>query len=71
MQHRIKVRYRSQPPKPWKWEIYLGDHLVSASNESYASQDEAHAAGRAALDQVTSGQSVSHEIQDGRLVQKK
>ena len=70
MQHRIKVRYRSQPPKPWKWEIYLGDHLVTASNESFADQDEAHSAGRAALDQLTSGHTTSHEIRDGRLVPK-
>ena len=70
-QHRIKVRYRSKPPKPWKWEIYLGDHLVTASNESYASQDEAHGGGRVALDLLTSGHPVSHEIQDGCLVPKK
>ena len=70
MPHRIKVRYRSRPPKPWKWEIYLDDRLITASNESYATQDEAHSAGRTALDDMTSGHTASHEIRDGRLVPK-
>jgi len=49
---RIKIRQRSPFPKPWKWEIYVGKRLVTASHESYASQDEAHSAGRHAVDQI-------------------
>jgi hypothetical protein len=49
---RIKIRYRSPFPKPWKWEIYVGKRLITASNESYASQGEAHDAGRDALDRM-------------------
>ena len=49
---RIKIRQRSPFPKPWKWEIYVGKRLVTASNESYASQNEAHGAGRDALDRM-------------------
>lgn len=49
---RIKVRQRSLPPKPWKWEIYVGKRLITASHESYASQHEAHAYGRAELDRI-------------------
>jgi hypothetical protein len=49
---RIKLRQRSPFPKPWKWEIYVGKRLITASNESYASQVEAHGAGRHALDRI-------------------
>ena len=49
---RIKIRHRSPFPKPWKWEIYVGKRLITASNESYASQNEAHGAGRTALDRI-------------------
>lgn len=52
MEVKIKIRHRSPPPTPWKWEIYVGKHLVTASNESYASQEEAHSAGREALDRM-------------------
>jgi hypothetical protein len=52
MQVRIKIRYRSPPPTPWKWEIYVGKRLITASNESYASQGEAHGASRQALDRI-------------------
>jgi len=41
MEVRIKIRQRSPLPKPWKWEIYVGKRLVTASNESYTSQHEA------------------------------
>lgn len=70
MQYRIKVRYRAAPPTPWKWELYLDERLVTASNEGFAYQDEAYRAGRAALDQTMSPQTVSHEIRDGRMVPK-
>jgi hypothetical protein len=46
---RIKIRPRSPFPKPWKWEIYVGKRLITASADPYASQDEAHAAGRDAV----------------------
>jgi hypothetical protein len=49
---RIKIRQRSPFPKPWKWEIYVGKRLITASNESYASQGEAHGAGRHAVDRI-------------------
>jgi hypothetical protein len=49
---RIKIRQRSPFPKPWKWEIHVEKRLVTASNESYASQDEAHGAARKALDRI-------------------
>jgi hypothetical protein len=52
MEVRIKVRVRSQLPKPWKWEIYVGKRLITVSNESYVSQDEAHGAGRDALARI-------------------
>ena len=52
MEVRIKIRQRSPFPKPWKWEIYVGKRLITASNESYASQHEAHGAGRDALDRI-------------------
>jgi hypothetical protein len=52
---RIKIRQRSPFPRPWKWETYVGKRLVTASNESFASQDEAHAAGRNALDRIVLG----------------
>jgi hypothetical protein len=52
MELRIKIRQRSPLPKPWKWEIYVGKRLVTASHASYASQDEAHAAARGALDRI-------------------
>ena len=52
MEVRIKIRHRSPPPKPWKWEIYVGARLITASHESYASQGEAHRAGRDALDRI-------------------
>ena len=53
-QYVVKVRHRSQPPTPWKWEIYDSLHLVTASNESFASQAEAHAAGHEALNRLMS-----------------
>ena len=49
---RVKIRHRSPPPKPWKWELFVGQRLITASNESYASQSEAHGAGRDALDRI-------------------
>jgi hypothetical protein len=49
---RIKIRHRSLPPKPWKWEVYVGNRLVTASNECYASQAEAHSAGREAVGRI-------------------
>ena len=49
---RIKIRQRSPFPKSWKWELYVGKRLITASNESYASQEVAHAAGRVALDRI-------------------
>ena len=52
MDMRIKIRHRSPFPKPWKWEIFVGKRLITASNESYASQREAHGAGRDALDRI-------------------
>jgi hypothetical protein len=52
MDVQIKIRHRAPFPKPWKWEIYVGKRLITASNESYASQDEAHGAGRDALDRI-------------------
>ena len=50
----IKVRHRAQPPRPWKWEIYAGLHLVTASSESFASQGEAHDAAHEALNRLIS-----------------
>jgi len=52
---RIKIRYRSPFPKPWKWEIHVGKRLVTASSEAYATQTEAHKAGRDALDRIVLG----------------
>jgi hypothetical protein len=52
MEVRFKNRHRSPSPKPWKWEIYVGKRLITASNESYTSQDEAHGAGRDALARI-------------------
>jgi hypothetical protein len=49
MDVRIKIRQRSPFPEPWKWEIYVGKRPITASRESYASQTEAHGAGRDAL----------------------
>jgi hypothetical protein len=49
---RIKIRHRSPSSEPWKWELYAGKRLITASHESYASQDEAHAAGRNAADRI-------------------
>jgi hypothetical protein len=49
---RIKIRHRSPLPNPWKWEIYVGKRLITASDECYASQHEAHGAGRDALDRI-------------------
>jgi len=48
----IKIRRRSPFPTPWKWEIYVGKRLITASKVSYASQYDAHGAGRAALDRI-------------------
>ena len=53
-QYVVKVRHRSHPPKPWKWEIYDGVRLITASNESFGTQVEAHAAGREAMDRLLS-----------------
>lgn len=47
---RIKIRHRSSTSLPWKWELYVGKRLVTASHESYATQ--ADAAGRTAVDRV-------------------
>ena len=52
MKARIKIRSRSPFPKPWKWEIYVGKRLITASHESYAPQTEAHGAGRDALGRI-------------------
>lgn len=49
---RIKIRHRGPPDRPWKWEIFVGKRLVTASHESFVSQDDAHAAARAALDRI-------------------
>lgn len=49
---RIKIRQRSPFPTPWKWEIFVGERLITASDKSYASQTEAHGAGRDALDRI-------------------
>jgi hypothetical protein len=40
------------PPNPWKWEIHVDKRLISASHSSYPSQEEAHKAGRDALDKM-------------------
>jgi hypothetical protein len=52
MEVRIKIRHRSPPPKPWKWEIHVGRRLITASNESYETQEDAHSAGRDALARI-------------------
>ena len=52
MEVHIKIRQRSPLPKPWKWEIYVGKRLITASNESFISQHEAHGAGRDALARI-------------------
>ena len=49
---RIKIRHRGIPPEPWKWEIYVGKRLITASDDFYATQEDAHGAGRDALDQI-------------------
>ena len=49
---RIKIRLRSRPPTPLKWEIHVGKRLVTASNTSYATQGQAHDAGKAALNGI-------------------
>ena len=54
MEVRIKIRQRSPFPKPWKWEIYAGLRLVTASSESFASQIEAHDAAHKALNRLIS-----------------
>ena len=46
---RIRLRHRSLPPTPWKWEIVAGQKIVTASHESFISQGAAHYAGRKAL----------------------
>jgi hypothetical protein len=52
MEVRIKIRQRSPLPNPWKWEIYVGKRLITASELSFASQHEAHGAGRDALARI-------------------
>jgi hypothetical protein len=49
---RIKIRHRSLTPTPWKWEIFVGKRLVTASHKSYATQGEAHEAARAEVDRL-------------------
>ena len=61
---RIKIRHRSPFPKPWKWEMYVGKRLVTASNESYASQDEAHGAGKDALDRMVLESAHARKLRD-------
>jgi hypothetical protein len=64
---RIKIRQRSPPPKPWKWEIYVGKRLVTASHDSFASQTEAHGAGRGALDRIVLDFATRPKVGDRRL----
>ena len=52
MEVRIKIRRRSSFPTPWKWEIYVGQRLITASDESYDTQNEAHSAGSDALARI-------------------
>jgi hypothetical protein len=52
MEVRIKIRQRCPLPNPWKWEIYVGKRLITASGVSFASQHEAHGAGRDALARI-------------------
>jgi len=49
---RIKIRHRGIPPEPRKWEIYLGERLITASHDFYATQEDGCSAGRDALDQI-------------------
>jgi hypothetical protein len=49
---RIKIRHRSSTPTPWKWEIFVGKRLVTASHKSYATQGEAHESARAEVDRL-------------------
>jgi hypothetical protein len=70
---RIKIRQRAPFPKPWKWEIYVGDHLVTASHDSFASQEQAYASGQEALERFVAEpqrEAISHKIHEGRMVPK-
>jgi hypothetical protein len=70
METRIKIRRRSPFPKPWKWEIYVGDRLITASDASYASQAEAHASARSALSGRADRKAITHVVREGRMVPK-
>ena len=52
--YRVEVKHRSQPPSPWKWEIYHGDQpiWVEQSRESFQSRDAAFQAGSEALERL-------------------
>jgi tRNA(Ile2) C34 agmatinyltransferase TiaS len=55
----IRVRWRSQSPKPWKWEIVVDGRVKTASHESFSTKSEAHAAARAAFKDLNGGSSSS------------
>jgi hypothetical protein len=55
MKYSIKVRHRSAGSKPWKWEIFAGGHLVTASHDFFGTQFEAHRLGRDAVKQLQDG----------------
>ena len=59
MQYHLKIRRRSPYPKPWKWEIYAVDRLITASHESFATQQEAHDRGQAAMDEMAADRGVN------------
>lgn len=45
----IKVRHRSHDGTPWKWEMRADNSLITGSHDSFATQSEAHRAGRIAM----------------------
>jgi hypothetical protein len=76
---RVRIRQRSPFPKPWKWEIVVGDRLVTSSHESFATQNEAYIFGRDALARMAALEgwypradrnAISHEIHQGCMVPK-
>lgn len=63
MEIRIKIRQRAPKPPPWKWEIYVGERLVTASADSYASQAEAHEAAQQALETERTKSAIRKSLQ--------
>ena len=54
--YRVEVKHRSQPPSPWKWEIYHGEQpmWVEQSRDTFRSRDAAFQAGTEAIKRLRS-----------------